>query len=57
MPLINCKINLIVTWSESCVISSNTATDQVTTFEITNTKLYFLVGTLSIDDNAKLLQH
>ena len=54
MPLINCEINLNVTLSENCVISSNTATDQATTFEITDTKLYFLVVTLSIDDNVKL---
>ena len=29
MPLINCKINLILTWSEKCVLSDDTkaATD------------------------------
>ena len=25
MPLINCEINLNLTWSEKCVIASNTA--------------------------------
>ena len=55
MPLINCKINLILTWSENCVISSATA-DQATTFAITDTKLYVPIETLSIDDNAKLLE-
>ena len=53
MPLINCEINLILTWSEDCVISSATGT---TKFEITYTKLYVPVVTLSTQDNAKLLQ-
>ena len=55
MSLINCKISLILTWSESFVIS-NATVNQATTFTITDTKLYVLVVTLSIDDNAKLLQ-
>ena len=54
VPLINCEINLIVTWSENCVIS-NTAANQATTF-VTDTKCYVSVVTLSIDDNAKLLE-
>ena len=53
MPLINCEINLILTWSEDCVISSATGE---TKFKITDTKLYVLVVTLSIQDNAKLSQ-
>ena len=48
MPLINCEINLILTWSEDCVISSATGE---TKFKITDTKLYVLVVTLSIQDN------
>ena len=55
MPLINCEINLILTWSANCVIS-NAAADQATTFAITDKKLYVPVVTLSIDDNTKLLQ-
>ena len=55
MSLINCKISLILTWSASFVIS-NATVNQATTFTITDTKLYVLVVTLSIDDNAKLLQ-
>ena len=39
MPLINCKINLILTWSKNCVIASNTAANEETTFTITDTKL------------------
>ena len=53
MPLINCEINLILTWSEDCVISSATG---ATKFKITNTKLCVPAVTLSTQDNAKLLQ-
>ena len=38
MPLINCEINLILTWSANCVIS-NATVNQGTTFAITDTKL------------------
>ena len=51
MSLINCEINLILTWSEDCVISSATG---ATKFKITDTKLYVLIVTLSTQDNAKL---
>ena len=53
MPLINCDINFILTWSEDCVISSATG---ATKFKITDTKLYVPFVTLSTQDNAKLLQ-
>ena len=53
MPLINCEVNLILTWSKDCVISSATGE---TKFKITDTKLYVPVVTLSTQDNAKLLQ-
>ena len=56
MALINCEINLILTWSENFVIAHNTAANQVATFAITDTKLYVPVVTLSTQDNAKLLQ-
>ena len=55
MPLINCEINLILTWSVNCVISS-AAANQTTTFSITDTKFYVPVVTLSTEDNEKLLQ-
>ena len=54
-PLINCEINFILTWPANCVIS-NAAANQNTTFAITDQKLYVLVITLLIDDNAKLLK-
>ena len=53
MPLINCEVNLILTWSSSCVITNSTGAGR---FEITDTKLYVLVANLSTQDNAKLLQ-
>ena len=53
MPLINCEVEIILTWSETCVISSATGE---TKFVITKTKFYVPVVTLSTEDNAKLLQ-
>ena len=53
MPLINCEVNLILTWSKDCVITNSTGEGK---FEITETKLYVPVVTLSTKDNAKLLQ-
>ena len=53
MPLINCEINLILTWSSTCVITNSTGAE---TFEITDTKLYDPVATLSTQYNSKLLQ-
>ena len=55
IPLSSCKINIILTWPANCVIS-DAAANQNTTFAITDIKLYVPVVTLSIDDNAKLLQ-
>ena len=51
--LINCEISLILTWSSTCVITNSTGAGK---FEITDTKLYIPVVTLSTQDNAKLLQ-
>ena len=56
MPLINCEINLILTWATNCVIVYADVTNQGATFVITNTKICFSVVTLSTQDNAKLLQ-
>ena len=53
MSLINCEVNLILTWSKDCVITNSTGTGK---FEIKDTKLYVPVVTLSTQDNAKLLQ-
>ena len=56
LPLINCEVNFILTWSANCVIVSTNVTNQNVTFLITDTKLYVPVVTLSQPDNAKLLQ-
>ena len=53
MPLINCEINLILTWSKDCLITNSTGEGK---FAITETKLYVPVVTLSTKDNKKLLQ-
>ena len=53
MPLINCEVNLILTWSSTCVITNST---DAGTFAITDTKCYVPVITLSTQDNSKLLQ-
>ena len=71
MPLINCEINLILTWTENCVLTSKAtrdanpdvkpavaAVDNPTNamFRIKDTKLYVLVVTLSTKDNYFLEQ-
>ena len=50
MPLINCEVNLNLTWSATCVIVYTNVANQGAKFEITAT-----VVTLSNQDNAKLL--
>ena len=55
MPLVNCKIDLELTWHEDCMISSvDAAVGHVVSFMITNTKLYVAVVTLSTKDNNNL---
>ena len=53
MLLINCEVNLILTSSPTCVISS---ANGETKFKISETKLYVPVVTLSTQENAKLQQ-
>ena len=55
IPLINCEIELILTWSRNCVIIYTDVNDQVPTFAIIETNLYVPVVTLSTQDNLKLL--
>ena len=44
MPLVNCKIDLELTWHKDCMISSaNAVAGQVVSFMITNTRLYVLL--------------
>ena len=61
MPLINCKVELLLKWIENCVLTTAeiganadaTGADGAT-FEITDAKLYVPVVTLSAEDNVKL---
>ena len=55
MPLINCELNLILTWSDRCSTIDNPIGNQEPTFTITDTELYVLVVSLPTQDNAKLL--
>ena len=55
MSLINCEVEIILTWSASCIIIYTNVANQVPTFTITETNFYVPVVTLSNQDNAKLL--
>ena len=55
MSLINCEIELILTWSRNSVIISTDIANQIPTFTTTETTLHIPVVTLSTQDNAKLL--
>ena len=53
MPLINCEVNFILTWSKDCVITNSTGEGK---FAIAETKIYVPFLTLSTKDNEILLQ-
>ena len=53
IPLINCELNLELTWSRGCIITNSTGEGKL---PITETKLYVPVVTLSPQGNAKLFQ-
>ena len=48
-----CEVNLILTWSSTCVITNSNGAGA---FAITDTKLYVPVVTLSTQENIKFLQ-
>ena len=50
MPLINCEVELVLTWSENCVIISTDVANQNPTFTITETNLDVPEVTLSTQD-------
>ena len=56
MPHINCEVNFVLNWYKECVISCNALGAQATTFAITDTKIYVLLGTLSTYKKLKLLE-
>ena len=53
MPLINCKIHLELSWNKNSVMYNIGAE---TSFQITNTKLYVPIVTLSTKDNVNLIK-
>ena len=73
MPIINCEIELDLSWSRYCIISKISRRPAVpanppaapaeatkttgTTFQINNAKFYVPVVTLSINDNIKFLEN
>ena len=59
IPLINCEIELIVTWPKNCVLDDMTVANNPPTgleFKTTGTKLYVPVVTLSEKNDKKLLE-
>ena len=62
LPLINCEIELDLSWSKECIISEISITPVAAiktirvTFQINNAKLYVPVVTLSINDDIKFLE-
>ena len=53
IPLINCEVNPILTWSSTCVITESNGAG---TFAITDTKRYVPAVTLLTQENTKFLQ-
>ena len=51
MLLINCKVELSLTWNPNCVLSNLVG---ASTFTITDAKLYVPIVTLSTENDAKL---
>ena len=67
IPLINCEVELILTWSKNCVLADMTTRNAQdgnpaivapsgAKFKITDTKLYVPVVTLSKENDTKLLE-
>ena len=65
IPLINCEIELILTWSKICILfdmtvnalaNPATVTPTEVEFKITDTKLYVPVVSLSKENDTKLLE-
>ena len=61
MPLVNCKIHLGLNWNNNCVMYGadtypvgDNVNNRETTFQITSTKLYVPIVTLSTKDNVNL---
>ena len=57
MPLINCEIELDLSWTKDCVLSELYNNITGATFQINKVKLYVPVVTLSINDNIKFIEN
>ena len=53
MPLINCKVELSLKWTEKCILAT-AANANKTIFKATDAKFYVPIVTLSVEDNSKL---
>ena len=53
MPLINCKFELSLKWTENCRLTTAANANKVI-FKITGAKLHVPIVTLSIGDKSKL---
>ena len=59
IPLVNCEIELILTWSKNCVLADLTVANNPPTgleFQITDPQLFVPVVTLSKENDKKLLE-
>ena len=57
IPLINCEVELILTWSKNCVLADMTQANHLPTrleFKMIDTTLYVPVVTLSKENDIKL---
>ena len=57
IPLINCEVSLELKWTKNYILVAGNAANQNPEFQITDTKLYVPVVTLSIQYNIKLLKN
>ena len=55
IPLINCEVEIILTWYANCVTIYTDVANQTPTFTTTETNFYVPVVTLSTQGNVKLL--
>ena len=59
ISLINCEVEIILTWTKNCVLADMTAANNPPTgleFQVKDTKLYVPVVTLSKESDIKLLE-
>ena len=70
LPLINCEVELELTWSKYCLITEISRTTELegvnpaderlaigATFQINNVKLYVTIVNLSINENTNFLEN